>query len=119
MTHNRRHDDPAMALLLQLVSNTESIMTVLSDLQAKFQALSDAVTKEDSDINAAITAGQAASSALKKQIADLQAQLAAGSTVTAADLAALSAQADTITANVTAADAAVNAAAANLTPPAA
>ena len=43
-------------LLETIKTNTELIMSALSDLQAKFQALSDAVTQEDSDINAAIAA---------------------------------------------------------------
>lgn len=99
-------------LLQRLLTNTENIMSDLSDLQAKFKALQDAVTKEDSDINTFIDQSKTGAQALKDQIAALQAQIAAGSPATAADLQALSASADSLLANVTAADAAVNAAAA-------
>jgi hypothetical protein len=101
-------------LLHQLVTNTETIMSALTDLQAKFDALAAAVTQEDSDINATIAKGQAAASALKAQITALQASVSAGTAATPADLQALSAKADALVASVNATDVAVTAAGANL-----
>jgi hypothetical protein len=80
-------------LVRLLIKQGDTIMSALTDLQAKVDELTTAIAEEKTEVQGMLTD-------LKAQVKALQDQIAAGGTVTDADLVAVSTQIDATIAQV-------------------